>query len=286
MSATATPPFPCEGRPSPALIETLNRISAELRHEIIVISHRAQSAHLGGSLSCVDLLVALYWTQLKIDPARPLDSSRDRFVFSKGHAVSALYAVLAKRGFFPEQELLSFNQAGSRLPEQPSPSCVPGIEWATGSLGHGLGVGLGMAVAAQLSSCEANVYVLMGDGECQEGTIWEAAMLAPRLRLGRLVALIDFNRWQATARSNDVMAMEPLRQKWEAFGWTAREVNGHDISEVIDALTQARSPDTPLAVIAKTVKGKGVSFIEDDNNWHYRSPTEDELGRARKELGV
>jgi transketolase len=264
----------------------LEAIARAVRFEVLTISQRAQSAHLAGALSCVDLLVALYWTQLRIDPARPDDPARDRLVFSKGHAISALYAVLAKRGFFPEEELKQYNVKGGRLPEQPSPGCAPGIEWATGSLGHGLGVGLGMALASRIQKNPYGVFVVMSDGECQEGSVWEAAMLAPRLELGSLTVLVDFNKWQATARSNEVMAMEPMRAKWEAFGWDAHEVNGHDIGEIVAALRVERKPGMPRAIIAHTVKGKGVSFIEDDNNWHYRSPNVDELAKARVELQI
>lgn len=265
-------------------LAALDRISRQVRYELIAMSHRAQSAHLAGALSCVDLLVALYWTALRIDPRDPGHPARDRLVFSKGHAVSALYTILAKRGFLSESELLRYNEEGGRLPEQPSPGCAPGVEWATGSLGHGLGVGLGMALASRIQKTSYNVFVVMSDGECQEGSVWEGAMLAPRLRLGNLVALVDFNKWQATGRSNEVMAMEPFRAKWEAFGWTAREVDGHNLAEVIDAIHAPRPADVPLAIVAHTVKGKGASFIEDDNNWHYRSPTADELEKARQEL--
>jgi transketolase len=274
---------------APASVEEIARLetlSRAIRFELISISHRAQSAHLAGALSCVDLLVALYWARLNIDPLRPQDPGRDRLVFSKGHAVSALYTVLAKRGFFPEEELLLYNVEGSRLPEQPSPGCVPGVEWATGSLGHGLGVGAGMALAAIIQQKDFYVYVVMSDGECQEGSVWEAAMLAPRLGLGNLAVLIDFNKWQATDRSNEVMAMEPLKAKWEAFGWETREVDGHDMASVIDALHSPRRRSVPLAIVAHTIKGKGVSFIEDDNNWHYRSPKVEEVKKARLELRI
>jgi len=264
--------------------ECLDAIVRQVRFELIATSHRAQSAHLAGALSCVDLLVALYWTKLSLDPAAPQDPARDRLVFSKGHAVSALYTVLAKRGFFPEEELLQFNEEGGRLPEQPSPGCVPGVEWATGSLGHGLGVGLGMALASRIQARPYEVFVVMSDGECQEGSVWEAAMLAPRLNLGNLTALVDFNKWQATARSNETMAMEPMGAKWNAFGWEAREVDGHDMKQILSALHTPRRADTPLAIVAHTVKGKGVSFIEDDNNWHYRSPSAEEVEKAKREL--
>ncbi len=262
----------------------LDRLSRQIRFELIAISHRAQSSHLGGALSCVDLLVALYQTALRIDPANPSDPDRDRLVFSKGHAVSALYTILAKRGFFSEKELLHYNEEGSRLPEQPSPGCAPGVEWATGSLGHGLGVGIGMALAARIQKKNYDVYVVMSDGECQEGSVWEGAMLAPRLKLGHLTALIDFNKWQATGRSNEVMAMESLKGKWESFGWTCLEVDGHNLEQIVAALHAPRANDKPLAIVAHTIKGKGVSFIEDDNNWHYRSPTAEEVERARQEL--
>jgi transketolase len=267
-------------------LASLERLSREVRLQLIAMSHRAQSAHLGGALSCVDLLVALYGTRLNIDPRQPKDPCRDRLVFSKGHAVSSLYTVLARHGFFSPEELQHYNEEGSRLPEQPAPHCVPGVEWATGSLGHGLGVALGMALASNIQQRPFNVYVVMSDGECQEGSVWEGAMLAPRLKLGNLTALVDFNKWQATGRSNEVMAMESMRAKWEAFGWICREVDGHDLTAITEALHAPRPADLPLAIVAHTVKGKGVSFIEDDNNWHYRSPTEEEVELARLELAL
>ena len=264
----------------------MDRTIREIRFKLIEISHRAQTAHLGGSLSCVDILVALYWTALRIDPGRPDDLNRDRLIFSKGHAISALYAVLARRGFFPESELFKYNEDGGNYPEQPSPGCAPGVEWATGSLGHGLSVGLGMALAAKIQGRNYRVFVIMSDGECQEGSVWEAAMLAPRLKLENVITLIDFNKWQAIGRSDEVMAMEPLMAKWEAFGWVCREVNGHNPFELIKALHDPRPTDTPLVIVAHTIKGKGVSFMEDDNNWHYRSPTAEEVKKARTELGI
>lgn len=267
-------------------VSELESISRAVRFELVSISHRAESAHLAGAMSSVDLLVALYWTKLRIDPAKPEDPLRDRLIFSKGHAVSALYTVLAKRGFFPEEELLTYNKKGGRLPEQPSPKCVPGVEWATGSLGHGLGVGLGMALASRIQNRPYEVFVIMSDGECQEGSVWEAAMLAPRQGSGNLTAFVDFNKWQATGRSNEIMFMEPLKAKWEAFGWETREIDGHNMAEVVDALHAPRRADTPLAIVAHTVKGKGVSFIEDDNNWHYRSPSAEEVQKARVELQI
>jgi len=249
------------------------------------MSHRAGSAHLAGALSCADLLAVLYGAGvLRVDAKKPADPDRDRLIFSKGHAVSALYAALALRGFFPEKDLETFNEERGRLPEQPSPGCAPGVEWATGSLGHGLGVGTGIALAGRIQKHGYRTFVLMSDGECQEGSVWEAAMFAPRQGLGNLVAIVDYNRWQATARSAETMQMDPLPDKWRSFGWETREINGHDHQAIHEALTQPWPVDRPLALVANTVKGKGVSFIEDDNNWHYRSPTSEELQKAGKEL--
>lgn len=265
-------------------IATLDRISREVRHKLIEISERAQSAHLAGSLSCVDLLVALYWTALRVDGANSTDPDRDRLIFSKGHAICALYVVLARRGFFPEEDLETYNQPGSHLPEQPYPGCAPGVEWATGSLGHGLGVGLGMALNAKIQNGPSRSFVVMSDGECQEGSVWEGAMLAPRLQLDNLIALVDFNKWQATGRSCEIMQMEPLKEKWEAFGWECREVDGHNLNEIVSALKAPVVEGKPRIIVAHTVKGKGASFMEDDNNWHYRSPTPQEVEQARIEL--
>jgi transketolase len=265
-------------------ISDLDQLTREVRFKLIEMSHRAETAHLAGALSCVDVLVSIYWTALRIDPLCPQNLDRDRLVFSKGHAVSALYAVLAKRGFFPEKDLEMYNREDGYLPEQPSPGCAPGVEWATGSLGHGLGVGLGMALAAQIQNRDSKTFVVMSDGECQEGSVWEAAMLAPRLKLGGLTVFIDFNQWQATARSNEVMAMEPLREKWESFGWKSYEVDGHDCRKIIEVMHANHGKDQPVAIVARTIKGKGVSFIEDDNNWHYRSPSLEEVEKARQEL--
>ena len=265
--------------------EDLDQIAREIRCRLIRLSHEAQSAHLAGALSCVDILVALYWKILRIDPKNPADPSRDRLVFSKGHAVSALYAVLARKGFFPEQNLDRYNQPDAGLPEQPCPGLTPGVEWATGSLGHGLGVGLGMALASKIQKNPHATFVVMSDGECQEGSVWEAAMLAPRLSLSPLTALIDFNGWQATGRSREIMQMEPLAAKWEAFGWDACEIDGHSIPALLSALSRPFTGQ-PRAIIARTIKGKGASFIEDDNNWHYRSPTAEEVEKAAQELGL
>ncbi|MBI4371691.1 MAG: transketolase [Elusimicrobia bacterium] len=251
------------------------------------MSHRAQTPHLGSSLSCADILVAAYWKALRVDPARPKDPDRDRLVFSKGHGAMALYAALAERGFFDPALLREYGTDGGRLAEHPSPGCAPGVEVATGSLGHGLSWGAGLLLAARLRKRPTRALVVMSDGECEEGSVWEAAMFAPAHKLSGLTAVVDFNGWQATGRSAEIMALDPLVEKWRAFGWAAREVDGHDLRALAAALSAPPDPaGRPTALVARTVKGKGVSFMEDDNNWHYRSPSDAELAAARRELGL
>jgi len=263
----------------------LEALCREIRGQLVENSHRAHSAHLGSSLSCVEILVAAYWAVLKIDPSHPAEPGRDRFILSKGHAASALYCVLAQRGFFPVSLLEQYGKAGSCLPEHPGPGCVAGVEAATGSLGHGLSLGLGMAFASRILRQPFRVLVVISDGECNEGSVWEAAMMAPRHKLGNLCVVVDYNKWQATGRSNEVLALAPLRDKWAAFGWDAEEVDGHDLNALQAALRKI-TDDKPRALVAHTVKGKGISFMEDDNNWHYRIPTQAEVQAAHRELGL
>ena len=267
-------------------LATLEDTARRVRAQVVRMSYRARSPHLGSSLSCIDILVAAYFSALNLDAERPQDPDRDRFILSKGHAAPALYAVLAERGMFPRQQLESFNRDGSALAEQPSPGCVPGMEAATGSLGHGLPIGLGMALAGRLQERRYRVFVALSDGECNEGSVWEAALFAPAHRLDNVLAVVDYNRWQATGRSNEVMALAPLADKWRAFGWSTTEVDGHDLRALVEVF--GKVPDgsgKPIAVIAHTVKGKGVSFMEDDNNWHYRIATADEVQEAWQQLG-
>ena len=268
--------------------ETLERIAAKLRGEVIELSHRAKTPHLGSSLSCIDLLVALYWDFLRIDPQQPDSPERDRFILSKGHAAPALYTTLCERGFFPRKLIDEYGHDGAALAEQPAPGCAPGVEWATGSLGHGLSAGLGMALAGRIQKRDYRTVVLLSDGECNEGSVWEAAMFAAAQKLGPLTVLVDYNKWQATGRSEEVMALAPLRDKWEAFGWESYEVDGHDFAEIEAALACAELSvrDRPLAIIAHTIKGRGVAFMEDDNNWHYRIPSAEEVLAARTLLGL
>ena len=266
------------------------RLAAEIRGLLLELSHRGGTPHLGSSLSCADIVGLLYAEFLRIDPAAPDAADRDRFILSKGHAATTLYAALALRGFFPLKELHeTYAHPGSRLPEHPSWRCVPGVEASTGSLGHGLGVGLGVALGLRLAKSPARVFVLMSDGECNEGSVWEAAMTASAWGMHRLCAIVDFNGWQATGRSREVLALEPLEDKFRAFGWRATRVNGHDLPALRAALAtfDRDAADTrPLVIVADTVKGRGVPFMEDDNNWHYRIPTADEVARGRQTLGL
>jgi transketolase len=269
-------------------IGELERLAREIRIQIIENSHRTQTPHLGSCLSCVDILVAAYFHTLRIDPEQPAHPDRDRFILSKGHGAAALFPVLALRGFYPVSMLASYGEDGSLFAEHPpTPSHLPGIEAATGSLGHGLPMGLGMALAGRIHGRSYNVIALVSDGECNEGSIWESAMLAAAQRVERLCVVIDFNKWQATGRSREILALDPLADKWRAFGWNAVEADGHDMAALVRLLNKV--PDgtgKPLVVVAHTVKGKGVSFMEDDNNWHYRIPKAEEVEAARKELGV
>jgi transketolase len=265
----------------------LKATAAQLRGRIIAMSHAAQAAHLASSLSCADILTAAYWCALNIDPQNPGDPLRDRFILSKGHAAAALYATLAMRGYFPLEELDTFCRDGGRLAEHPPANLLPGVEAATGSLGHGLSLGCGMALSGRIKGETFRVYALLSDGENNEGSVWEAAMFAAAQRLDNVCVVVDYNKWQATARSDETMMLAPLHDKWAAFGWDACEIDGHDVSALAEAMQHVpNGSGKPVALIAHTVKGKGVSFMEDDNNWHYRAPTAEEVVKARRELGL
>lgn len=266
----------------------LDLMARRIRGKVIELSHKEETPHLGSALSCTDILTAAYWGGvLNLDPKQPNDPNRDRFILSKGHAATTLYAALAFRGFFPVEVLDTYMKEGGCLAEQPSPGCAPGVEVATGSLGHGLSLGVGMALAGRIQGRSYKVFVVLSDGECNEGSVWEAAMLAPAHKLDNVVVVVDYNKWQATGRSNEIMALAPLKEKWQAFGWSATEVDGHDLGALVAALRKV--PDgsgKPIAIVAHTVKGKGIPFMEDDNNWHYRTPTAEELKTSHTLLGL
>ena len=271
---------------TPPSTQDLSRVAHIIRRRTIETSARAKIPHLGSCLSCVELLTALYWRELNINPKTPDARDRDRFVLSKGHGAPVLFQVLAERGFFALQRLSAFGQTGSVFHEHPpKPGYIPGVEAATGSLGHGLPMALGMAVAQRIQGIQSRCYTMLSDGECNEGSIWEAAMFAAGQNVNHLTAIIDYNKWQATGRSQEVMALEPLAAKWEAFGWHAQQIDGHDFEAISQALDAARSETKkPSVIVADTIKGKGVSFMEDDNNWHYRTPNAQELAAALTEL--
>ena len=269
-------------------LEELNNISNTLRKRIIETGANSKIPHIGSCLSCLDLLVYLYWIELEIDPKDPNNIDRDRFLLSKGHGAPGLFQVLAEKGFFEKERLLEFGKPGSVFHEHPpKPGYIPGVEAATGSLGHGLPMALGMAVSAKIKKSKYRCYALLSDGECNEGSIWEAALLAPSLKVSNLTAIIDFNKWQATGRSEEIMSLKPLNSKWEAFGWHVQEINGHDFNQIEHAFNNAKLiEDKPSVIVAHTIKGKGVSFMEDNNNWHYRIPSQEELKLALEELNI
>ena len=257
--------------------------SIRLRKRLLQVIYHAGAGHTGGSLSCLDILIVLYHRILQVSPESFGDPHRDRYIQSKGHSVEALYVVLADRGFFPEPELDSLCRYQSRLIGHPTRK-VPGIEMNTGALGHGLPISVGLALAGKMDQADYRVFTLLGDGEQAEGSNWEAAMAAAHYRLDNLTAIVDHNSLQITGRTREVCSNEPLDEKYRAFGWTVRTVNGHDLSELTAALSQPPRKGQPTCIIANTVKGKGVSFIEDAAQWHHRVPTEQEFRQALVEL--
>jgi transketolase len=267
-------------------VNDLEGLAREMRGRIIETSHRAEIPHLGSCLSCVDILTVLYFSILQIDPSHPRAEDRDRFILSKGHAAPALFQILAMRGFYSEKMLDTYGENGSVFAEHPpAPDDLPGIEAATGSLGHGLPMALGMALSARILKKNYNVYAVLSDGECNEGSIWEAALFAAAQNMSNVCIVVDFNKWQATGRSCEVMALNSLSEKWNAFGWNTYEIDGHDIQALTQSLKKFPAENKkPTAIIAHTIKGKGVSFMEDDNNWHYCIPTAEQVLAAKQEL--
>ena len=260
--------------------------SKKLRGQIIDLSHNGHAAHLGSCLSCIDILTILYWKHLNINPEKPRDNYRDRLILSKGHAAMALYACIAEKGFICNSELKTFNKNNGRLAEHPPADLVPGIEAGTGSLGHGFSIGLGIALSAIIKDLNYKVYVLVGDGELNEGSIWEGALFAAAHNLHNFKVIIDSNKWQGTCRSDETLNTKSISKKFNAFGWETTEVNGHDFMQLDNALLDSEKNTKPTAVIANTIKGKGISFMEDDNNWHYKIPNELEVNKSKKELGL
>lgn len=267
----------------------LERRANEMRTDIVRMIAEAGSGHPGGSLSCTDILCALYFGEvLTHDPNNATAEERDRFVLAKGHAAPALYAVLAHAGYFAREELMSLRKLGTRLQGHPDSNLVPGVEVSTGSLGQGLSVAAGMAAGLKLDGMTSSVFALLGDGECQEGQVWEAAMFAAHQKLDNLVAIIDRNCLQIDGGTADVCDPGDLTAKFEAFGWSTREVDGHDIPALVEALTAAKTAHTgaPQVIIAHTVKGKGVSFMENQAGWHGKAPNAEQTQAALAELAT
>lgn len=265
-------------------IEDLKKIAVEIRKDILAITHAAGSGHPGGSLSAVEILLSLYETKMKHNPQKPLWDDRDRLIMSKGHASPVIYAVLAHYGYFPKDELKNFRKLGSMLQGHVHRK-VPGVEFNTGSLGHGLSVSNGIAIGAKLSKKNVNAYCIMGDGEIQEGSVWEAAMTAAHFKLDNVCAIVDYNKVQENGPTNEIKNLEPLAEKWRSFGWHAVEVIGHNFSQLLLALDQVGTfKDKPFVIIAHTVKGKGISFMEGDRNWHGKAPNDKQYAEALKEL--
>jgi transketolase len=262
------------------------QLAAKFRVKAIEMSHHAKAAHLASALSCIDIVSVLYDSVLRVDPKNSKWEDRDRFILSKGHAATALYAALEYKGFIKSEDIASYGKAGSLLEEHPSPK-LPGVEAATGSLGHGLPIGCGIALAGQIKKQTYRTFVLMSDGECNEGSVWEACLFAAANKLENLCAFVDFNKWQATGRSKEVLALEPLTDKFRSFGWIVHEIDGHNHEQILKAINEPIvEKNKPTMIVCHTVKGKGVSFMEDDNNWHYRIPTAEEIVLAKAELGV
>ena len=264
--------------------ESLDEVANDLRRLVIATLCHTQAGHPGGSLSAAEILTALFFSVMRIDPERPEWEERDRFILSKGHAAPVYYAALTRRGFFPEELLKTYDELDSLLQAHPDMRC-PGVDMSSGSLGQGLSVGLGMALGAGLSGLDSRVFVLLGDGELQEGQVWEAAMAAAKFDAANLVAIVDDNRVQLMGDTADVMPIEPLAAKWRAFNWQVIEVDGHDVNALVGACAAAaRETSRPTVILARTVKGKGVSFMENTHKWHCAPVSEDLKEKALAEL--
>lgn len=267
-------------------IRELKAKAIQIRMDLLKIIHRAKTGHTGGSLSNTDILTALYYRVMKIDPRNPKWEERDRFIASKGHSVESLWCILADLGFFPKEELGTYSQFGTRLIGHPN-NKVPGIEMNTGALGHGLAISVGMALAAKRDGKSYRVFCLMGDGEQAEGSVWEAAMAGAHYKLDNLVGIIDRNRLQISGSTEDVMGLEPLEEKWKAFGWHVVSIDGNDMASLIETFEAVPEvAGKPTLIMANTVKGKGVSFAENVPHWHHHVPNDEELEKALAELSA
>jgi transketolase len=284
-SSTSAHSVKAEVFSSSASLAEMEAVAKRLRRQIVSMTGKAGSGHPGGSLSAVEILITLYFKVLRHKPRDPHWRDRDRFILSKGHAAPALYAMLAECGYFPEEELLTLRQMDSCLQGHTDCTVTPGVEMSSGALGQGLSFGIGVALAGRLNSKDYRTYVLLGDGECDEGQVWEAAMAAAHFKVDKLTAIVDNNGQQIDGWNRDVMSLEPFPEKWRAFGWQVIEADGHSIPQLSQALDKARKiKGQPAVIIAHTVKGKGVSFMENNPHFHGTAPTTEELEQALKEL--
>lgn len=266
-------------------LKELNRYATLIRKDIIEEVHSAASGHPGGSLSSADIFAVLYFHEMRIDPKNPQWEDRDRFVLSKGHCSPALYGALAERGFFPKEDLTTFRKTDSYLQGHPNMIQVPGVDMSTGSLGQGISAAVGMALAGKLDKKDYRVYALLGDGEIQEGQVWEALMSAAHYKLDNLTAFLDHNGLQIDGKITEVMSPEPVEEKFKAFGWKVINVNGHDHQQIIEAIEEAKkTKDKPTMIVADTIKGKGVSFMENAAGWHGTAPNKEQRDKAIEEL--
>ncbi|KAF6245761.1 transketolase [Nitrosopumilus sp. b2] len=263
-------------------LKKMDELARRVRIHVLDMVNSAQSSHIGASYSIVEILVALYSKILKINPKEPSKPNRDKFILSKAHGSCALYAVLAESDFFPLDVLKKYYVDGGILPGHLDKESAPGIEHSMGSLGHGLPFGVGLAYANKIDHNEGRIYVLIGDGECNEGTVWESAMFAGHHKLNNLTVIVDYNKIQSFGRVEEVMSLEPFGEKWKSFNWDVHEVDGHDFEQLITSLESESSK--PKVIIANTIKGKGVSFMEDKLEWHYKSPNPEQYDEAVKEL--
>ena len=267
-------------------VEELKSLAKIVRKDIISMLTESRSGHPGGSLSAADILTTLYFGEMNIDPKNPKDENRDRFVLSKGHAAPVLYSVLARRGYFPVEELNTLRKINSRLQGHPSMKCLPGVDMSTGSLGQGISVSVGMALAGKIDNKAYRVYTLLGDGELEEGQVWEAAMSAAHYKLDNLTAFVDFNGLQIDGDITKVMNPSPIDKKFEAFGWNVLVIDGHDIKAIQNAIEEAKKVKCkPTVIICNTVKGKGVSFMENQAGWHGTAPNKEQCEQALVEIG-
>jgi transketolase len=277
--------YPFGTRHTPDMIADLSARAYAYRAEVLRMVYGRKSGHIGGAFSSAEILTALYFHHLRVDPATPGWPDRDRLVFSKGHACAMLYTALAYRGFFPVEELSTFRALDSRLQGHPEPARTPGVEVPAGPLGHGVAIGVGMALGARLAGSRRKTYVVLGDGELDSGVIWEGMLVAAKFGLDNLIAIVDYNGVQQTGSTASVMPTEPIADKWAAFNWHVIEIHGHNMSEILDALDcAAEVHGRPVVIIARTTKGKGVSFMENDPYWHGSSPDEQQFEQAMAEL--